>query len=85
MDADTLAAAQARHAKGQTPTQIAKALRISRATIYRHLTSESARGCLAAEERDHAGEFETNRGGYIRRPFVESLIASFRKIVGHGL
>jgi predicted transcriptional regulator len=68
MDADTLAAAQARHAKGQTPSQIAKALGTSRATIYRHLTSESARACLAAEERDHAGEF----------------IASFRKIVGHG-
>ncbi|MFE3989961.1 recombinase family protein [Nocardia tengchongensis] len=42
MDADTLAAAQARRAKGQTPTQIAKALGVSRATIYRHLTDESA-------------------------------------------
>lgn len=37
MNADTLAAAQARHAKGESPTQIAKALGISRATVYRHL------------------------------------------------
>lgn len=38
MDADTLAAAQARHANGESPTQIAKALGVSRASIYRHLT-----------------------------------------------
>ena len=37
MNADTLAAAQARHAKGESPAQIAKALGISRATVYRHL------------------------------------------------
>ena len=37
MDPDTLAAAQARRARGETPTQIAEALGISRATIYRHL------------------------------------------------
>lgn len=37
MDADTLAAAQARHTNGESPTQIAKALGISRASIYRHL------------------------------------------------
>ena len=37
MNADTLAAARARHAKGESPTQIAKALGISRATVYRHL------------------------------------------------
>jgi DNA-binding CsgD family transcriptional regulator len=37
MDADTLAAARARHAKGESPTQIAKVLGISRATVYRHL------------------------------------------------
>jgi DNA invertase Pin-like site-specific DNA recombinase len=37
MNADTLAAAQARHAKGESPTQIARALGISRATVYRHL------------------------------------------------
>jgi len=34
---DTLAAAKARQQRGETPTQIAKALGISRATIYRHL------------------------------------------------
>jgi DNA invertase Pin-like site-specific DNA recombinase len=37
MNADTLAAAQARHAKGESPAQIARALGISRATVYRHL------------------------------------------------
>jgi len=37
MNADTLAAARARHARGESPTQIAKALGISRATVYRHL------------------------------------------------
>ena len=40
MNADMLAAAQARHAKGESPTQIAKALGISRATIYRHLAGQ---------------------------------------------
>jgi DNA invertase Pin-like site-specific DNA recombinase len=37
MTPDILAAAHARHKHGETPTQIAKALGISRATIYRHL------------------------------------------------
>lgn len=37
MDADTLAAAQARRANGESSTQIAKALGVSRASIYRHL------------------------------------------------
>jgi DNA-binding CsgD family transcriptional regulator len=37
VNADTLAAARARHARGESPTQIAKALGISRATVYRHL------------------------------------------------
>ncbi len=37
MGPDTLAAARARRANGQTPTEIAKALGVSRATIYRHI------------------------------------------------
>jgi len=37
MNPDTLAAARARRANGQTPTQIAKALGVSRASIYRHI------------------------------------------------
>jgi len=37
MDADKLAAAHARRARGESPTQIAKALGVSRASIYRHL------------------------------------------------
>ena len=37
MDPDTLAAAHARRARGEAPTQIAKALGISRATYYRHI------------------------------------------------
>jgi DNA invertase Pin-like site-specific DNA recombinase len=37
VNADKLAAAQARYAKGESPAQIAKALGISRATVYRHL------------------------------------------------
>lgn len=39
MNGDKLAAARARHASGQSPTQIAKALGVSRATIYRHLAA----------------------------------------------
>jgi DNA invertase Pin-like site-specific DNA recombinase len=42
MDADKLAAAQARRARGESPTKIAKALGISRASIYRHLAVASS-------------------------------------------
>lgn len=42
MDPDKLAAARARHANGQSPGQIARALGVSRATIYRHLSSRAA-------------------------------------------
>jgi DNA invertase Pin-like site-specific DNA recombinase len=40
MDGDKLAAARARRANGErkAPTQIARALGISRASVYRHLT-----------------------------------------------
>jgi len=37
MDPDKLAAARARWARGESPTQIAKALGVSRASVYRHL------------------------------------------------
>ena len=37
MNTDTLAAARARAANGESPTQIAKALGVSRASVYRHL------------------------------------------------
>lgn len=37
MTPDTLAAARARRANGQTPTEIARALGVSRASIYRHI------------------------------------------------
>lgn len=39
LDGDKLAAAVARRARGETPTEIAKALGVSRATIYRHLAA----------------------------------------------
>jgi AcrR family transcriptional regulator len=42
MDADKLAAARARRDRGESPTQIAKALGVSRASVYRHLPAESA-------------------------------------------
>jgi DNA invertase Pin-like site-specific DNA recombinase len=42
VDADKTAAAHARRACGESPTQIAKALGISRATYYRHLAPELA-------------------------------------------
>ena len=38
MNADKLAAAQAR-LRGESPTQIAKALGVSRASVYRHLSA----------------------------------------------
>jgi len=37
MDADKLAAARARRERGESPTEIAKALGVSRASVYRHL------------------------------------------------
>ncbi|MGH8960210.1 MAG: recombinase family protein [Jatrophihabitantaceae bacterium] len=39
MDADKLAAAASRRANGESPTQIAKALGVSRASVYRHLAA----------------------------------------------
>ena len=41
MDPDKLAAAQARRARGESPTQIAKALGVSCASVYRHLPGEA--------------------------------------------
>ena len=39
MDADKLAAARARRARGESPTEIARALGVSRASVYRHLAA----------------------------------------------
>lgn len=39
MDADKLAAARARAARGESPTEIARSLGVSRATVYRHLAA----------------------------------------------
>ena len=44
MDADKLAAATAGLARGESPAQIAKALGVSRATLYRHTDVVTARG-----------------------------------------
>ena len=41
MDAGKLAAARARRARGESPATIARALGVSRASIYRHLAAES--------------------------------------------
>ncbi len=39
MDPDKLAAAEARRARGESPTEIAKVLGVSRASVYRHLAA----------------------------------------------
>jgi DNA invertase Pin-like site-specific DNA recombinase len=43
MDADKLAAAEARRARGESPTEIAKALGVSRASVYRHLSAAAGK------------------------------------------
>jgi DNA invertase Pin-like site-specific DNA recombinase len=40
-DEDKLAAARARRARGESPTEIAWALGVSRALVYRHLAAKS--------------------------------------------
>jgi DNA invertase Pin-like site-specific DNA recombinase len=52
LDPDKLAAARARLARGEATTDIAKALGISRATLYRHID------VAAARSRDEAGAAE---------------------------
>jgi DNA invertase Pin-like site-specific DNA recombinase len=49
MDPDKLAAARARLAREESATQVAKALKVSRATLYRHTDVSVARGHAAAE------------------------------------
>ena len=41
MDADKLAAARVRRARGESPATIARALGVGHASIYRHLAAES--------------------------------------------
>ncbi len=52
MDEDKLAAARARRARGESPTEIARALGVSRASVYRHLAAEGQKDLAEAEPAD---------------------------------
>ena len=73
MDADKLAAARARRARGESPAKIAKALGVSRASIYRHLAADEQRtrqviaDVLAALSKDRNCLVLTNRTSHLEK------------------
>ncbi len=72
MDADKLAAARGRRANGESPTQIAKALGVSRASIYRHLSSAGT--AVTVIPREPAFQrIAANRTGVLRMRHVPPL------------
>ena len=58
---------RARRARGESPAKIAKALGVSRASIYRHLAAETAELVGGIGERDKAAE-ATRRAAWVRCP-----------------
>ena len=55
MDADKLAAARARRARGESPAKIARALGVSRASVYRHLAAEATKARPGGPSLPRAG------------------------------
>ncbi len=66
MDEDKLAAARARRARRESPTEIGRALGVSRASVYRYLAAERGAGNDGPVSTAMASSFLNSSGDAVR-------------------